>query len=225
MTTQQYEILNNYMLSNTDGNAHDSYHIYRVLNQALQLAKHYNNINYDVLITSCLLHDIARNKQFKDKTLCHAIEGGIMAYDFLKKEGYNEDFCNHVKQCITTHRFRSDNEPKSMEAKILFDSDKLDVMGALGISRTLMYGGKLNRPLYLLDSNNQIDYNSNLEAKETFLGEYNYKLKNVCKKFYTKEAKLLAKKQNKIQTKFYEDLLNQIDLKDFKTTLNDHINK
>lgn len=225
MTKEQYEILNNYMLENTDGNAHDSYHIYRVLNQALKLAKHYKNINYDVLITSCLLHDIARNKQFKDKTLCHAIEGGIMAYDFSKKLGYDENYCNHVKDCITTHRFRSNNEPKTIEAKILFDSDKLDVMGALGLSRTLMYGGKLNRPLYLLDSNDKIDYNSNLEAKESFLGEYNIKLKNIYKKFYTKEAKHLAKKQNKIQIKFYEDLLNQIDLRDLKNTLNDHINK
>lgn len=225
MKKEQYELLNNYMLEHTDGNAHDAYHIYRVLNQALQLAKNYKNINYDILITSCLLHDIARNKQFLDKTLCHAIEGGIMAYDFLKQNGYDETFCEQVKQCITTHRFRSDNQPKSIEAKILFDSDKLDVMGALGISRTLMYGGKLNRPLYLLDEDNKIDYNSNLEAKETFLGEYNIKLKNIYKKFYTKEAKRLAKKQNKIQRKFYNDLINQIDLQNFKTTINKHINK
>ena len=177
MTKEQYNILNNYMLAHSDNNAHDSYHIYRVLNQALLLAKNYKNINYDVLITSCLLHDIARNKQFNDKTLCHAKEGGIMAYDYLKQQGYEEEFCIHVKDCITTHRFRSNNEPKTIEAKILFDSDKLDVMGTLGISRTLMYGGKLNRPLYLLDCNDKIDYNSNLEAKETFLGEYNYKLK------------------------------------------------
>ena len=224
MTKQQYDILNNYMLENTDGNAHDSHHIYRVLHQALKLAQNYDNINYDVLITSCLLHDIARNKQLQDKTICHAIEGGVMAYNYLKNLGYEENFCNHVKDCITTHRFRSNNEPKTIEAKILFDSDKLDVMGALGLSRTLMYGGKLNRPLYLMDSDNKIDYDSNLEAKETFLGEYNFKLKNIYKKFYTKEAKLLAKKQNKIQCKFYEDLLKQIDLNDFKNTLNNHIN-
>ena len=224
MTKEQYKVLNNYMLEHSDNNAHDSYHIYRVLNQALLLAKNYKDINYDVLITSCLLHDIARNKQFKDKTLCHAIEGGIMAYDYLKQQGYEEEFCIHVKDCITTHRFRSNNEPKTIEAKILFDSDKLDVMGTLGISRTLMYGGKLNRPLYLLDSNDKIDYNSNLEAKETFLGEYNYKLKNIYKKFYTKEAKRLSKKLNKIQVEFYNNLLKQIDVSNLKNELNNHLN-
>lgn len=221
MTLNEYQIIEKYMLEHVDKNAHDSYHIYRVLNNALDIAKNYENINYDILITSCLLHDIARNDEMNNKIKCHAITGSVMAYNFLKQLGYEESFCNAVKECILTHRFRSNNEPKTLEAKILFDADKLDVIGPLGICRTLMYGGKFDIPLYVLDSNNKIDLKANLGANETFLSEYNYKLKNIHQKLYTEEAKEKAKEQERISTLFYEELLKQVDI----STLNDKIKR
>lgn len=216
MTKEQYKVIEQYMLKNVDKAAHDELHVYRVLNNALLIAKKHKNINYDVLITSCLLHDIARPIEFKDKSKCHAIEGGILAYDFLINNGYDETFSEHVKQCITTHRFRSNNEPKSMEAKILFDSDKLDVIGPIGIARTLIYNGQFNEPLYYLDSAGKIDYNANFEAKDSFLKEYNYKLVKMYKIFYTKEAKRLSKQKKKISDTFYKELLKQIEIKEIE---------
>ena len=56
------------------------------------------------------------------------------AYDFLLSLGWDEggpDGC----ACILTHRYRSDRPPQSIEAKLLFDADKLDVTGAIGIAR------------------------------------------------------------------------------------------
>lgn len=216
MTKEQYKIIEQYMLEHVDKAAHDELHIYRVLNNALLIAKKYKNINYDVLIISCLLHDVARPIEFMDKTKCHAIEGGKMAYEFLINKGYDESFSEHVKQCITTHRFRSNNEPKTLEAKIVFDSDKLDVIGPIGIARTLMYNGQFNEPLYYLDNNGKIDYRANFEAKESFLKEYNYKLKKMYKIFYTKEAKKLSKQKKKISDAFYKGLIKQIETKEIE---------
>lgn len=220
MTKEQYEIIEQYMLLHTDNNAHDSLHIYRVLNQALLIAKTEKNVNYDILVTSCLLHDIARNIQLRNPNICHATEGGKMAYEFLVKNGYDLTFCEQVKECITTHRFRSNNQPKSIEAKILFDADKLDVIGAMGIARTLTYKKNLNEPLYNLDSNGKIDYGLNLEGKESFLKEYNFKLKKIYDKFYTKEGIRISKEKKQITEIFYQDFINQIDTKELNNFLN-----
>jgi len=42
--------------------------------------------------------------------------------------GFSEDFAAHVRACIRTHRFRRNDPPASIEAKILFDADKLDAL-------------------------------------------------------------------------------------------------
>lgn len=55
--------------------------------------------------------------------------------------GFETFFCGTGKQCIKTHRYRTNNPPESLEAKILFDADKLDAAGAIGIARTLLYKG------------------------------------------------------------------------------------
>jgi len=214
MKKEQFELIKQYMLKNVDKAAHDELHIYRVLNNALLIAKKYKNLNKDVLITSCLLHDIARPLEFNDRNIDHSIEGGKMAYHFLIENGYDEIFSEHVKQCIITHRFRSNNPPKSIEAKILFDADKLDVIGPIGIARTLIYNGQFNEPLYYLDSDGKIDYNANFEAKDSFLKEYNYKLVKMNKILYTKEAKRLSKRKKNISDIFYKELIRQIETKE-----------
>lgn len=219
MTKEQFKQIENYMLLNTKSSSHDKMHTYRVLNNALKIAKKEKSVNMGILITSALLHDIAREKEKLDKTINHAIEGANMAYQFLIDNNYSESFATRVKDCIQTHRFRSNNEPKTIEAKILFDADKLDVIGPIGIARTLMYNGEHNQPLYYLDSTGKIDYKSNNEAKDSFFKEYNYKLVKMYKIFYTKEGKRLSKKNKRISTKFYKQLIKQVEINEIKNII------
>lgn len=98
-----------------------------------------------------LLHDIARVKEIKDKTgeIDHAELGSEMAGSILKDLGYKEDIIENIKHCILTHRFRSGNFPKTIEAKKLFDADKLDAIGAIGLSRSYMLAGQHNQKIYI----------------------------------------------------------------------------
>lgn len=214
MTRQTYNVLHNHMLYCMKDSAHDYLHIYRVLNQALKIAQAYENVNLDVLIASCLLHDIGRKAQFENPQLCHAVEGGKMAYDFLKSLNWEETLCRHVQDCITTHRFRNENQPKTIEAKILFDSDKLDVTGALGIARSLAYKGQVGEPLYTVDEHFQVQEGTAAEHPESFLKEYHFKLVNVYDSFYTKEAAEIAQGRKKLTEVFYEELMDEIDISD-----------
>jgi uncharacterized protein len=190
--------------------AHDPEHIFRVLYLSLNIASKRNeNINFDILIASCLLHDIGREKQFKNSNICHAEISGIMAKDFLLINGWSELDSTHVKNCISTHRFRGNNVPETLEAKILYDSDKLDAVGCLGIARTLMYKGIVGNNLYELKYG-KICFGENKDDNETFLKEYNFKLKNLYDNFYTEEATEMAKNQKECAHLFYNNLLDQI---------------
>lgn len=210
MKKSMYVKIEQFMHDCMKDSAHDSEHIYRVLHQSLHIAsKLKEKVNFDILIAACLLHDIGRGEQYKNHAIDHAQAGGLMAKEFLLNNGWSEQDAEHVHQCIQTHRFRGNNVPATIEAQILFDSDKLDVSGCLGIARTLMYKGIIGGSIYTL-KNGKICYGMNKEDDESFLKEYNYKLKIIYDKFYTKAARKIAKKQKKYAQFFYDKLVDQI---------------
>ncbi len=133
-----------------------------------------------------------------------------MAKEYLLTINWSEKDAECVNQCISSHRFRGNNIPETIEAKILFDSDKLDVIGCLGIARTLMYEGIVGDAIYAVEEG-EIRTEDGSNDKETFLGEYNRKLKKIYSKFYTEEAREIAHKYKKDAHIFYENLVAQIN--------------
>lgn len=209
MNKLQYKDIENYMIRCMKDSAHDRQHIYRVLYFALDIAQTCDNVDMDVLVASCLLHDIGREQQFKHPEMSHAVVGGEMAYRYLMENGWDGEKAEHVKDCITSHRFRGNNPPDSIEAKILFDSDKLDVAGTLGIARTLIYLGNVAGPLYSVDENG-LPLPGKYDEKSSFFREYNYKLKNVYDRFYTKRGREIARSLQKPAKEFYESMYNEV---------------
>jgi len=224
LTKSMYDIIENYMCECMKDSAHDPEHIFRVLFLSLNIAsKMAEKIDFDILIASCLLHDIGRGEQYKNQNLCHAAIGGTMAKEFLLKNGWSGKDADYVKNCISTHRFRGSSVPETLEAKILFDSDKLDAVGCLGIARTLMYKGIVGNNLYEI-KDGKICSGENENDKETFLKEYNFKLKNLYDNFYTKEATEMAKNQKQCAQLFYDNLVDQINkIYKSKDMLNEYI--
>lgn len=208
MKQTTYSLLENYMLSCMEDSAHDKEHIYRVLYHALEIAKTEAGVDYDVLIAACLLHDIARKEQFENPALCHAQVGGVKAYRFLTEHGFDENYAERVKQCISTHRYRNNNRPQSLEAKILFDADKLDIAGAMGIARTLVYKGALSEPLYSVLPDGTVSSGEN-DDTPSFFQEYKYKLENLYSGFYTARAEEIAKERQPAAAEFYKCLYRE----------------
>lgn len=231
MTQNTYKLLESYMLSCMGDSAHDKEHVYRVLYMALEIAEaekksvkdsidvdstadkldteeSCQQIDFDVLIVSCLLHDIGRKEQFANPALCHAQVGAQKAYAFLMENGFAADFAEKVRDCVETHRYRKSNPPKSIEAKILFDADKLDVTGAIGIARTLVYKGRMEETLYSLDENGQVS-NGEGDTIPSFFQEYKYKLENIYDHFYTAKGGELARERQMAAAAFYESVLQE----------------
>lgn len=205
MTKETFFQLEHILNTYCSDSVHDLSHVYRVLMLVLDIAQ-YETVDMDVLITATLFHDIARDEERVNSAVCHAERGAELVGGILNKFFYTSFQIARIQECIRTHRFRGINHPKSMEAKILFDADKLDAVGCIGVARALMYAGIIGEPLYSTEKNfSEIDYNT-----PSFIWEYNYKLSQLGQQFYTKRAVELWKTRNDYAHKFYEGLLLEI---------------
>lgn len=209
MNRETFCLLENYMLCCMEDTAHSQDHIYRVLFYALEIAKAEKSVDYDILIAACLLHDIGRKEQFENPALCHATVGSEKAYQFLLSHGFEKPYAEQVKHCIKTHRYRQNDLPQSLEAKILFDADKLEAAGAIGIARTLLYKGIVSEPLYSVLPNGEVSTGEN-DTAPSFFQEYKYKLENLYSSFYTKRATAIAKERQPIAIEFYNSLYQEV---------------
>ncbi len=129
-----------------EGSGHDWWHIYRVRNTALRLAKE-EKANLFVVELASLLHDIADHK-FNNGDINI---GPKIAGEWLRSLKVEEHDIEHVKEIIADLSFKGANVPtlmKTIEGKVVQDADRLDALGAIGIARAFAYGGYRNRALY-----------------------------------------------------------------------------
>ena len=200
--------------------AHNLDHVFRVYKLCLLIAKHEKNVDLEILIPAALLHDIARVEESQDKTgeIDHAVLGSVIAEDILRKLEYEEEKIQKIKHCIIAHRFRTGNEPNTVEAKILFDSDKLDVIGASGIARTFMLAGQFGQRLTVNESmENYLEGNTVANgrikdvSKHSPFIEYEIKFKKIPNKLYTEKAKEIGKKRLKFMEEYFSRLSSEIE--------------
>jgi uncharacterized protein len=154
----------------------------------------------DVLRTATLLHDIARADQERTGQ-DHAAEGARRAQQLVSEAGGAPDFIEAVCHAIAAHRFRVDYPPQSLEAKILYDADKLDSIGAIGVARAFAYGGRVNRPLWAEDETNL----------HTALQEFRVKLSKVKDRLFTATARQIAQRRHHFMVQFFEQMAEEIE--------------
>ena len=209
MEQKTFDLLEGYMLACMEDSAHDAEHVRRVLYLALEIAETEPAADQDVLIAACLLHDIGREEQFRDPSLCHARVGAEKAYQFLTDQGFPATFAAHVRDCVRTHRFRSEDPPASIEAKILFDADKLDVTGAIGMARTFFYAAQVGQPLYTLLPDGTVSDGTAEEPAgcHSVLREYKFKLEKLYDRFLTSKGAEMARQRRAAAVAIYESVL------------------
>ena len=198
--------------------AHNMEHVMRVYDLCRLLAAGEKDTDMEILLVSALLHDIARVEEDGDNTgmTDHAILGAEKAGKLLESLGYPEENIKGVKHCIITHRFRSSAKPKTIEAKILFDADKLDVLGAVGLVRTYMMSGQYGQSLdfdfekYSLKENS--DDNGRLKdmSRHSPFIEYECKYKKIPDKLYTDRAKEIAAERLAFMNNFFKRLKDEL---------------
>lgn len=196
------------LMSHAQG-SHGWDHVERVYRLCIRIGKK-EGVDLEILKMAALLHDIGRDDEIKSGgTICHAERGAILAKQILERFGVSQEKIDKVIHCIETHRFRGTRAPKTLEAKVLFDADKLDSIGAVGIGRAFLFAGEVGARLHNKDV--EIRKTNAYGREDTAFREFSLKLKDVKDKMLTKEGMRLAKDRHKFMVSFFERLHDEVD--------------
>ena len=143
------ELLSEQHLKTIGGDAaHDIEHIRRVVANTKQLAVA-EGARLDVVVPAAWLHDcVVVRKDSPDRSLASRL-AAVEAVRLLGGWGVTADLLPDVSHAIEAHSFSAGITPRSIEAGVLRDADRLDALGAVGLARCLMLGAELGRPFYL----------------------------------------------------------------------------
>ncbi|NLG51482.1 MAG: HD domain-containing protein [Chloroflexi bacterium] len=193
----------------TDGDsAHGFDHVLRVWRMALHLAEE-EGADRDIVSAAALLHDVGRAEE-RRTGVCHAQEGARRAREILS--GQPTAFVEAVAEAIAQHRFRAGQQPTTLEARILFDADKLDAIGAIGVARAYAVAGMLHQHLWArvdpayAERPPQAGANDMGESEHTPVHEYLFKLVKLQDRLTTRTGQRIAQGRHRFMVAFFERL-------------------
>ncbi len=186
-------------------------HVERVMRMCRYIGKK-ERADIDVLKFAALLHDIDRKKEDEGLIECHAEGSAETATDMLSFQGLGIEFTTKVTSCIRTHRFRKNEKPESLEAKILADADRLDAMGAVGIGRAFLFGGEHGQRLWVDQvASKKERFFPGMDASEySPVIEFRLKLSKLKEGMLTRTGKELAEERHIFMETFFKELESEI---------------
>jgi uncharacterized protein len=203
---EKYEILFaekiNKVLGTTDP-AHDLNHVMRVVKTAKALAIS-EGANLEVVIPAAWLHDLVNlSKDHPERSKASQL-AAIAAIEFLNSVDYPQKYFSEISHAIEAHSFSGGITPKTLEAKIVQDADRLDGLGAIGLARLFSISTQLSRPFYNFDD--PFAAKRPLDDKQNAIDHIEIKLKKIVELMNTKAATVEAKKR----FHFIENFLDQL---------------
>lgn len=127
--------------------AHDPGHIRRVVANARQLAAA-EGADERVVMAAAWLHDcVIVPKSSPDRKLASRL-AARQAVEWLEAHDWPYGRLDDVAHAIEAHSFSAGIAPRTLEAQVVQDADRLDALGAVGLARTLMLGGEMRREFY-----------------------------------------------------------------------------
>ena len=190
---------------------HDWFHIERVFNNSLLIAKS-EICNLEVVQLAALLHDIADSKFHNgDESI-----GPKTAKIFLESQNVDLHIIEHVVKIIENISFKGGHKSSdfnSIELQIVQDADRLDAIGAIGIARTFNFGGFKNRELYNPDikpnlSMSKEEYKNNIAPT---INHFYEKLLLLKDKMNTETGKKLAQERHEFMKVFLEQFFKEVE--------------
>jgi uncharacterized protein len=191
--------------------------VLRVLELAERLGRGLG-VDLEVLRAAALLHDAAgaapeapadeaEEAGQAGGRATHELDSADFARSVLQAEGWPAERIEAVTRCIRAHRFRGAEGPSTLEAQVLFDADKLDVLGAFGVARTLGYALQAGQPFFAEPSALFLETGA-LEPGEPHSAyhEYLFKLRHVSSRLHTEPARRLAERRHAVMKAFFEQL-------------------
>ncbi|EPJ48461.1 MAG: hypothetical protein OFPII_05900 [Osedax symbiont Rs1] len=127
--------------------AHDIAHIQRVVTSGIALAK-LENAELAIIIPACWLHDCVNVAKDSPQRSQGSRLSAVRAIEYLKEIDYPTEYLAAIEHAICAHSFSANLQTTTIEAKVVQDADRLDALGAVGLSRCLMLGATWGSALY-----------------------------------------------------------------------------
>lgn len=189
--------------------AHDVLHLDRVWAQAHRIALDEGNANLKVLLAAAYLHDLVNlPKDHPDRKKASTLSAE-KAEPILTQLGYSQDEILSAQHAIKAHSYSAGLEPKSPEAFILRDADRLDALGAVGIARTFMVAGQMDRPL--ADPMDPFAANRSLDDQLWSIDHWHLKLLQLPNEMVTRKGRKIARKRARLMLAYLRQLAKEMD--------------
>lgn len=181
-------------------------HILRVYRMAERLAQA-EGADLEIVHAAALLHD-AEGPLTGDSRAEHQLASAEFARQILEAERWPQDRVAEVQHCIRAHRFRDDREqPETIEAKVLFDADKLDAIGAIGAVRAIAYAVLDQQHLFTEPSIQFLENRQKLPGEaHTPYHEHLFKLSKLKDRMFTPSGKAVAQARHDYLEDFFSQL-------------------
>lgn len=195
-------------------------HVLRVYHLSQRIAR-IEGADQRIVSAAALLHDYGGDQpalqssgnpaQSAESRANHHQTATEFSHEVLSQEGWDEWDIQSVQHCIRAHRFRDLSEqPRTLEAQVLFDADKLDAIGATGVARAIAYAAQAGAPAFCQPSQTFLS-TGKLEAGELHSAyhEYLFKLKKIRMRLFTSTGKALAEERHRRMVVFFEQLKDE----------------
>jgi len=189
--------------------SHDWEHTLRVF-RLCEMMGPAEKADMDVLRVAAYLHDIGRGLQdASNGEVYHAEKGAQMAGPIVEKLPLANNQKQNIIHCIHSHRFRNHHKPATTEAKVLFDADKLDAIGAVGVARAFLFAGEVGARLHNpdLDAENTRPYS----VDDTGYREFKVKLCKIKDRMLTAEGRKWARERHAFMDDFFNRFLAEYE--------------
>jgi uncharacterized protein len=187
--------------------SHDWQHSLRVHRLCLRIGPE-AGADRVVLEAAAYLHDIGRASQDNSNgAICHAAKGARIAEALLTPLPLEAGQKQNIIHCVRAHRYRSDCNPQTIEAKVLFDADKLDSIGAIGIARAYLFAGELGACLHNPDL--APEKAEPYSVNDTGHREFVVKLSKIKDRMMTDPGRRIAKGRHDFMVTFFDRFLNE----------------
>lgn len=188
--------------------SHDRSHLLRVWSNAIAIADREPACDLDVLAAAVILHDcVAVEKNSPQRAQASRLSA-VRARAILTDLGWDVLRIEHVAHAIEAHSFSASITPRTAEARIVQDADRLDAIGAIGIARCFYVAGRMGSSLY--DPDDPTATNRKLDDRRFALDHFDAKLFKLGGNFQTETGGALAEARTRTMRDFVQTLLIEI---------------
>ena len=176
----------------------------RVTRLSIRIAQA-ESADVEAVRAAALLHDVPVEDGGRD---AHHMAAAVFAAGYLRVAGMDPARIENVVHCIQAHRYRDRSiQPRTLEAKCLYDADKLDSIGAIGVGRAFAHAGRHANRLWNGTAAAAPPDRAKPDGPDyTPVHEYVYKLSRILPTLHTATARRIGEERHRFMRRFYQQL-------------------